>query len=279
MIKIDLIFQKIANLVYGIIPVDDDRVLIRGRLYPDFYQIGIRRLSCDGLSELLETESLISDKVLFLLQDLQKCDYFKEEVWNHFELFLNRNGELIFNYINIIEEDTFPNLNMKGVSDLSEYEAKAQHIPLKIWQERVKIMKNGPHPELHTVKCKMKINSSIESTILEPNKIIFDKTKGNFINIKDTLQLIIPDDANAAIYEFEVFNNGVSSKLRYIDLHGKKHDIPTNSIINNYKTDDIIEALMPLFKESYEYSLSQGEQWNSAVFTVYNSGQAEMSTI
>lgn len=70
----------------------------------------------------------------------------------------------------------------------------------------------------------------------------------------------------------------MSSKLRYIDQHGKKHDIPINSVINNYKTGDIIDALTPLFKESHEYSLSQGEQWNIAVFTAYKLGQAEMST-
>ena len=29
--------------------------------------------------------------------------------------------------------------------------------------------------------------------------------------------------------------------------------VPINSVINNYKTGDIIDALTPLFKESHEY--------------------------
>lgn len=199
--KIEPILQEIGSILYGLMSTNNiETIMLRGRLYLNFHQLGIRNVLNDNSSKLLEVNNLTTDKLLLILQNLQKNDFFKDDYWNHFEIILNSNGDLIFNYINIMESDTFPNLNMKGISDLTENEAKAHHIPMNIWQEKIKVKGDRASPKLKTIKVKITNYQNIKSEkFIESKRVVIEMNKGIFLNIKDTLQLIIPKGINASI--------------------------------------------------------------------------------
>lgn len=277
------IYQSIGRVLSSNYPKEAKHVIYEGVIYPDFTSKSLFWVNNLGKYSAsfpeIDDNKMLIDKLTDLVKELKKSDEISIS-WNQYRFIINDKKILKIELIFIEESESFPGLIMKGLSDLSKEEADENNIPDEIWLQHVKNKVKIPSPIPYIFETQIEFNNA-DNKINFPkfNKIVIDEKKGAFINIKDTLQLIIPDGANAIVYEFTVFSNGISSKLKYIDQYGKKHDIPINSVINNYKTGDITEALIPLFKKSYEYSLSQGEHWNSAVFTVFKSGQAEMSTI
>ncbi|MCY7296226.1 hypothetical protein HJG39_12400 [Alteromonas sp. a30] len=65
-----------------------------------------------------------------------------KENWTHFKASLTEKGKFKIEFAYIPEDDSWPGVYMKRVSDLTEEEAKAHYIPEQDWLERVKKYKS-----------------------------------------------------------------------------------------------------------------------------------------
>ncbi|MCT9979465.1 antitoxin YezG family protein [Acinetobacter sp. I-MWF] len=82
----------------------------------------------------------IGQKIMILIAELRSLDNFKEK-WTNFKVTLIDTGKFNIEFAYIPEEDHWPSLSMRGISDLSEEELDRDYpqIPKELWEERVKL--------------------------------------------------------------------------------------------------------------------------------------------
>ena len=124
------IYQKIGELLWSIMPDEAVRIDFIGSIYPEHYSGGAEWVVANG------------DIHYFPLG--QRPDEIEWEIINlmtqyKFSLFDNMEFNIKFAYVP--DEDSWPMLYLRGVSDLEENEIKEYGIPREIWEERVKAKK------------------------------------------------------------------------------------------------------------------------------------------
>ena len=79
--------------------------------------------------------------ILVLLENIKSLPPFVgKEQWTHCHISLLNSGKLNIKFAYIFEDDSWPNLFMKGISDLTEEEAEhVYYVPKEIWEERVRL--------------------------------------------------------------------------------------------------------------------------------------------
>lgn len=83
-----------------------------------------------GFDGPFEIEEAIKDD----LKRIRVLDLFLPSPWNHVTVTLSNSGHISMKYAYIEEIDHWPNLHMKGVSDLGQREAQEQHgVPPADW--------------------------------------------------------------------------------------------------------------------------------------------------
>lgn len=147
-----VIYQKIGELLWSIMPSDALEIVYVGMFYDDIKQAGAYWVNKDKSEESFyigfdNPIEQIEDNINILLEELQKCEVFKNEPWSHCRICLSCLGKFNIQFGYIPKEDSWLNLFMKGISDLTEDEAKnVYHVPKEIWEERVRL-KNPTIPE------------------------------------------------------------------------------------------------------------------------------------
>ena len=133
------IIEDIAKKVWSIMPKKAHKYVIKYEINED---IGQRKSYWEdsfknkGNMSLNEYPSDILDDIGHLLKELKSH---MNNQWNHCCFILFDNMEFNINFSSVSEEDSWPGLFMKGVSDLSYDEIANFHIPLEYWEERVRI--------------------------------------------------------------------------------------------------------------------------------------------
>lgn len=80
----------------------------------------------------------IEDSVEFLLEELKGLDMFSSSPWNHAKVVLSEVGKINIHFAYVDDDDSFPNLHMRGVSELSYKDFYKDHpFPLSDWIEKV----------------------------------------------------------------------------------------------------------------------------------------------
>ncbi|QIW16759.1 hypothetical protein A4G20_10680 [Pasteurellaceae bacterium RH1A] len=78
-------------------------------------------------------------EILYKVLDLIKTYKKKyEQSWTHCRISIDNLGEFLINFSYIAEEDSWPGLFMKGISDLSWEETYEHFIPEDVWLDRIK---------------------------------------------------------------------------------------------------------------------------------------------
>ncbi|KPN71514.1 immunity protein YezG family protein [Neisseria sp. 83E34] len=140
-----IIYQQIGKLLWSITPFDALEVIYIGMFYDDMKQAGAHWINKDNGEESFYSGfdnpiEQIEDNINTLLEQLQKCTIFKNEPWTHCHISLSDSGKLNMRFAYIPEDDSWPNLFMKGISDLTEDEAENVYsVPREIWEERVRL--------------------------------------------------------------------------------------------------------------------------------------------
>lgn len=144
------IYQRIGKLLWSIMHEEAQRVTYSGFLYPSFKGYRSRWFTKDNHEKGFNIDfdnpiEEVEKELESLVNALQKCGLFAKEPWTHFEASLNEQGNFKIQFSYIPEEDSWPSLYMRGISDLAEDEAEnIYHVPKELWEERVRLKNSKP---------------------------------------------------------------------------------------------------------------------------------------
>lgn len=132
-----IIYKKIGNILWSIFPKQDDEIFLQGQVYEhQDFQLSRR---CNSYIETIDIPPDIFLELIELLSDLKNNEIFSGECWTQFKISLTNEGKFKIEFAYIPQEDSWPGLYMRGVGDLTEYEADhVYYVPKEIWAERVK---------------------------------------------------------------------------------------------------------------------------------------------
>ena len=140
--KDQMIYEEIGKLLWSIMPKEAREIVYRAKLYDGFTQAGARWFDQNGQEQNLYTSFddpiiLIERQIKDLLETLQQLPLFQPNPWTQCKVTLNENGKFNIQYFYIPEEDSWTNIILKGISDLTEDEWRQTSIPRALWEERV----------------------------------------------------------------------------------------------------------------------------------------------
>ncbi|OSI09646.1 immunity protein YezG family protein [Neisseria zoodegmatis] len=142
--NIEEVYTKIAKIIWTFFPKESSCINYYAQLFNgnsgytiDFIVNG--EVKWFGFGETPETAADILD----LLENIRSLPPFKEkEPWTHCHISLSDSGKFNIRFAYISENDSWPNLFMRGISDLTKDEAEnVYHIPRETWAERVRLKK------------------------------------------------------------------------------------------------------------------------------------------
>ncbi|MFD1806399.1 hypothetical protein ACFSAV_08490 [Pasteurella oralis] len=133
------IYHKIGELLWKIMPLEAIEISFIGSIYPESYSGGAEWKLENGSIvsfNLGERPYEIEDEIMILMRKLKEVT---SQDWNQYIFSLSNNMDFNIKFAYIDEEDSWPNLYMKGISDLTKEEAEEYYIPEEIWEERVRL--------------------------------------------------------------------------------------------------------------------------------------------
>ena len=134
------IYQKIGELLWSIMPEEANVIYFTGDIYPEHWSGGADWLLKNGKIETFpfgESPYEIESQIYELMKKLRSLDMFAEK-WTNYKITLTETGKIDFEFAYIPEEDHWPGLLMKGVSELKEDELDLHNIPFEEWEMRIK---------------------------------------------------------------------------------------------------------------------------------------------
>ena len=131
------IFNDIAQILGAIAPKGAQEMIFRGKIYDD-YNEGIPawvdadgRETVFGAGELLPLREI--GEMLELAESLLETPIFRASPFNQIEIRINRDLDLKVDVADIPKDQTWNNLFMRPVSDLTAEEARSLYIPDEDW--------------------------------------------------------------------------------------------------------------------------------------------------
>ena len=120
---------------------NDYSITLTGQLYLECQDFRLFSQDQQGREvKYIEMTSELFLQLIQLMEELQKSPVFASEAWSQFQARLNNQGQFKIEFAYIDEKDSWPNLYMKGISDLTKDEAEhVYYVPKEIWEERVRL--------------------------------------------------------------------------------------------------------------------------------------------
>lgn len=135
------IYQKVGELLWSIIPHDAEEIIFTGKIYPTYLGWGTDFILKNGTLTTFafgQEPTAIELEIRDLMNKLKEVDVFKEK-WTNYRISLTEEGKFNIEFEYIPEEDNWPNLYMRRVSDLKLEELDEYNIPIEEWENRVKL--------------------------------------------------------------------------------------------------------------------------------------------
>lgn len=130
-------YQKIGELLWSVMPVESEELILKGQLYIEHQEFQlISKTKGETLYLSIPTDVLLNSRDL--MKKLQKCEIYAKEPWTQFKITLSNEGKFRINFAYIPEEDSWPRIFMKGISDFTEKEWQKTSILKELWEERVR---------------------------------------------------------------------------------------------------------------------------------------------
>lgn len=139
------IYQKIGQLLWSIMPEESTEIYFTGDIYPHNYSGGAEWLLKNGHIETFpfkERAYEVEEEICQLMAKLRLLDLFPEK-WTNYKITLTEGGKFNAEFAYVPEEDHWPTLYMRRVSDLKEEEIDDYYIPLEEWEKRVALRKQN----------------------------------------------------------------------------------------------------------------------------------------
>ncbi|MDW6092427.1 DUF600 family protein [Vibrio rhizosphaerae] len=135
------IYTEIGKALWSIMPDTVSEIYFYGDIFPNSKGCTTEfRLKQDGSISWFRFGENPEDVELFILsraERLQKNEPYKREPWTHFKATLTEAGKFKMDFAYIPEDDSWPGLFMKRVSELSLEEAEEKYIPEEEWKKCV----------------------------------------------------------------------------------------------------------------------------------------------
>ena len=136
------IYKTIAKLLWSILPGEAKEIKYFGRFYQNNSQAGVRWVDklgsmnsfYEGFNNPVEK---IEREIHKLVVGLQQCSIFAENPWTHLSITLTENSKFKMEFAYISEEESWPGLYMRAISDLDQTELDEYNIPLEEWKKCV----------------------------------------------------------------------------------------------------------------------------------------------
>lgn len=139
---LDELNKKIGDSLWSIFPDNTIEVYFYVNLAKGYGSYSYSFLGSDGETSWPDDESNKSSfeiqlNVYNLLKEIQKNDFFQKEPWTQCLVTLTQDGEFSIKFAYVPGEDSWPGLEMKGISELSFEEAYNEYsIPKEEWDKR-----------------------------------------------------------------------------------------------------------------------------------------------
>lgn len=131
-----VIYQRLGELLWSVMPPEDSNIIFRGQVYPD-YQYSQLLSDTNQIPRYIEIPTNLFFDLRELMEHLKKCSVSSKDTWTHFKVFLNEEGSFKIEFAYIPEENSWVGLYMKSVSDLDQSELDEYNIPLQEWKRCV----------------------------------------------------------------------------------------------------------------------------------------------
>ncbi|WP_036758907.1 immunity protein YezG family protein [Photobacterium halotolerans] len=133
-----VIYNEIGKALWSIMPHHASVIYCLGRVYPETHQVGPEWIDKQGKVNRFNVDEYpvdICDKISHLAISLQKLPPYKREPWTHFKFTLFPKGKFKMEFSYIPQDDSWPGVFMRRVSDLTLEEAKNYYIPENEWNK------------------------------------------------------------------------------------------------------------------------------------------------
>ena len=138
-------FEKLSNEIgqklWSIMPESAAQIIFRSTIHLKSESYGSSWIEQDGSlgqfdwdNEPEQVEKDIHDFV----KQVQDLPIFSSTKWTHCKVVLNETGKVKLEFAYVDDEDWWPNLHMRGVSELTKLEAAQNYIPGKDWRKMSK---------------------------------------------------------------------------------------------------------------------------------------------
>jgi len=135
------IYQKLGELLWSIMNENVQIFFCEGYIYSDATSYSFEWIESNNRIGWFDFDAIpheIGDEIINLMEKLNNSEIFKEK-WTHFKIFLTEEGKFNIEFAYIPENDRWPGLYMKAISDLKEEELDEYNIPIDEWEKRVKL--------------------------------------------------------------------------------------------------------------------------------------------
>ncbi len=137
-----IIYQRIGGLLWSIMPDDASEIYSHGQIYDYSNEICVdfRIKSSNEMAwfPFGEEPDEVIEEIMALAEDLRKLPPYESEPWTHFKVTITDAAKFQMQFAYIPEEDSWPGLYMRRVSELSEDELDEYAIPREDWEKAVK---------------------------------------------------------------------------------------------------------------------------------------------
>ncbi|MDA8708233.1 hypothetical protein N9M10_02560 [Hellea sp.] len=133
------ILENIGKILWSIFPEDAVQINFIFQLFKqhrgDMVSLKLKDGSEGYLDELPPYEAV--NEIFELIIELQNSPLFQKEKFTHGTISITDTKKIFTKFAYVAEEDNWPYLFMRGVSELSKDEINKYYIPEKTWNERV----------------------------------------------------------------------------------------------------------------------------------------------
>lgn len=139
--NIQAIYQKLGELLWSIMNENAHIIMCEGYIYLDTTSYSFEWIESNSRIGWFDFDAIpheIGDEIIHLMERLNSSEIFKEK-WSHFKISLTEDGKFNIEFAYIPEDDRWPGLYMKAVSDLKEEQLDEYNIPFEEWEKRVKL--------------------------------------------------------------------------------------------------------------------------------------------
>jgi len=133
------ILNNIGKILWAIFPEEAEYIIFEGQLYDQHQGSTVTYERIDGSiywNEEAPPYEYISE-IFELLKKFRSSKLFSKEDFTHVKIRLSNEMKITTKFAYISEDDNWPGLYMRGVSDLKQGEIKQFYIPQEAWEERV----------------------------------------------------------------------------------------------------------------------------------------------